>query len=132
MKTLNIAAATVLGIGVGRGAGVGVKAPEAQAGLPPGTYWCWSHLVPNYQKCPDIPPWGSRWKACGSNPVLFVLDDTMCPAPPDPNQVYTFNCWGKEMKLGKICPAVPPGPDNWLPCPNLGHDVYTLDGDCAR
>ena len=75
MKTLNIAAATVLGIGVGLGAGVLVKAPEAQAGLPPGTYWCWSHLVPNYQKCPDIPPWGSRWKACGSNPVLFVLDD---------------------------------------------------------
>ncbi|MCB0929501.1 MAG: hypothetical protein U0R77_12270 [Mycolicibacterium insubricum] len=107
MKTLNIAAATVLGIGVGLGAGVLVKAPEAQAGLPPGTYWCWSHLVPNYQKCPDIPPWGSRWKACGSNPVLFVLYDTMCP-------------------------AVPPGPDNWLPCPNLDHDVYTLDGDCAR
>ena len=31
-----------------------------------------------------------------------------------------------------MCPAVPPGPDNWLPCPNLDHDVYTLDGDCAR
>ncbi|MBS9535142.1 hypothetical protein KIH27_16265 [Mycobacterium sp. M1] len=132
MKLVNTAAAVTLGVATTLGAGVLVRAAPAEA-LPPGTYFCWSHLVPNTQQCPPVPPWGDRWVACPSETLYFVLDDVnKCIGNISAADTYTFNCWGRNMVLGKICPPVAPPPDNWRPCPNLPGNVWTLDGDCHR
>ncbi len=131
MKWLNTVTAAVTGGIAALGAGVLLGAPAAQADLPPGTYWCWSHLVPQAQQCPAVPPWGTRWTQCpGSQGGLFTLDnnDAACgSASYDPSRLYTFTCWDHEMRLGDVCPPLRPQPSAWIHCGS----VYVLnDADC--
>ncbi len=133
MKWLNTVTAAVTGGIAALGAGVLLGAPAAQAKLPPGTHWCWSHLVPQAQQCPAVPPWGSRWTECPEG--LFVLDDNtqFCGTTGyDPNDLYTFDCWGHELILGKVCPPVRPAESDFTPCwAMVSPTIYGIYGDCS-
>ncbi|MGV0634848.1 hypothetical protein ABQE69_12785 [Mycolicibacillus trivialis] len=132
MKMLKTAAAAAMGAATALGAGVLVATAPAQA-IPDGTYWCWAHLVPNSQECPEVAPWGSRWVPCPSDALYFVLDDPSKCVGNIRMGYSTFNCWGREMQLGKICPPAAPKDWEWKFCPGPGAPVpqtWTLDGIC--
>lgn len=136
MKLLNTTAAAILGVAAALSAGVLTRAAPAEA-LPPGTYFCHTHLVPVQQQCPAAPPAPDRWVACPSETLYFVLDDPgKCrgnlPRNRFPDEAYTMNCWGRNIYLGKICPQYQPQTYEWQKCWNAPGDIWTLDGDCNR
>lgn len=136
MKLLNTVAAAVTGCVAALGVGVLLGTPAAHADLPPGTYWCHAHLVPVAQSCPAVPPWGTRWTECpGSRGGLFTLDNNTAAcssARYDPDRMYTFDCWGHNLILGKVCPPVRPADSDFTPCWAMASPtVYGIYGDCS-
>ncbi|ODR11747.1 hypothetical protein BHQ15_00675 [Mycolicibacillus koreensis] len=130
-----MATAAVTGGIAALGAGVLLGAPAAQAGLPPGTYFCWAHLVPKAQSCPPVPPWGTRWTPCpNSKGLLFTLDGSTegcAESAYDPDRIYSFDCWGHNLILGKVCPATQPPEEVFTQCWVFGPPTYGIYGDCS-